>query len=522
MDTEPETWPSAYVRGSEADRQSRFWRSVWRIHFYAGMAVIPIVVTLAITGLLILYTEPINDAFDGELRQVRARAGAVTMDRQVGAVEKAFPKWSVASVTTPRNEHRSTMVVVEREGHAAREVFVDPYSAHVLGSKASGEDLPGLANRIHNNLLVDWKVKLPTAAGVLGDQEGGLFAEMDLGDLVVELLACWGVVMVATGIFLWWPRKAGAGKALFRPRLAKKGRARWRDLHAIPGVIFAGALVFLVTTGLPWSAFWGGNWGYLGDKTNSGYEFPDSPTSPLATAGDLDRFGNRIPWAAAGVAAPASPPAAEHHHAEAAAAVAARPGDESAPAPRVPARVSFRTVARVASAEGMRPGYSIAAPLDEEAEDGAMAYGAFMLANPWPSQLSAQRLLFVDQFTGKTLLDYSGDDYGALGTFTEFGIETHMGTQFGLANRIVMTGACLAVIWSAATAVVMWWKRRPKRRVGLPRRPVDVALQRQLIVFAAVLGVVFPLMGASMLLVLALDRFVIRRITRLRVAFGMR
>lgn len=68
----------------------------------------------------------------------------------------------------------------------------------------------------------------------------------------------------------------------------------------------------------------------------------------------------------------------------------------------------------------------------------------------------------------------------------------------------------------------MWNKRRRKGTLGLPRRPVDVRLQRVLGITAVVLAVIYPLWGLSLIFVLLLDRYLIRRRPRLRSAFGMR
>lgn len=76
-----------------------------------------------------------------------------------------------------------------------------------------------------------------------------------------------------------------------------------------------------------------------------------------------------------------------------------------------------------------------------------------------------------------------------------------MGREFGQPNAIVMGGACLTVIGAAITAPVMWWKRRPKGKLGTPRRPLDPRLPRQALVVAVVLGVIYPLLGLSMLTV---------------------
>ena len=48
---------------------SRRWRSMWRLHVYAGIFAMPFVL-MAATGLVILYTQPIQDAFQADPRSV--------------------------------------------------------------------------------------------------------------------------------------------------------------------------------------------------------------------------------------------------------------------------------------------------------------------------------------------------------------------------------------------------------------------------------------------------------------------
>jgi uncharacterized iron-regulated membrane protein len=40
---------------------SHRWRSLWRIHLYAGVFAMPFIVLMAFTGLVILYTQPLQD-----------------------------------------------------------------------------------------------------------------------------------------------------------------------------------------------------------------------------------------------------------------------------------------------------------------------------------------------------------------------------------------------------------------------------------------------------------------------------
>jgi len=97
-----------------------------------------------------------------------------------------------------------------------------------------------------------------------------------------------------------------------------------------------------------------------------------------------------------------------------------------------------------------------------------------------------------------------------------------MGTQFGWFSRILATAVCLLVFVNIFTAFKMWNRRRRKGTVGIPRRPVDVKMQRRVGIPALILAVIYPLWGATLALVLLFDRFVVRRNTKLRAAFGMR
>ena len=524
--------------GSQSAQASRRWRTVWRIHFYAGMLALPMLVLLALTGLIILYTEPIDNAFGANLRRVVPAGEVVSLDIQRAAVEAAFPDLEVSGVTTPRGAGRATRFTMATEEERFRDVFVNPYSGEVLGSAAQGSGIVGLANRLHGTLNNDSiKVPLPMITGILGD--GPAFASIPVGEIGVEIFACWGLVLAATGIFLWWPRRAGTGKPLFLPSLSrfrKGGRARWRDLHAVPGIVFAGVLIFFVTTGLPWSAYWGDNWAAASSDITPAPAF-DEPASTLARTGDLDRFGNRIDWAVRDVPVPASDPIAgpsdpsgglghpahpDHAPGDAGPGGQSTASPSTVVAPGPPATLGLQQIAEIARIENMQSGYSIALPVDSIEDPAGPVYGSFVLADPWPARLDSSAYVYVDQFSGKTLARTSPFESGTLSMATSFGINTHMGTQFGLVNRIVMTGGALLLLWMAFTAVVMWWKRRPKGRAGMPRRPADVALPRVLKWSAVGMGLVYPLWALSALAMVGVDRFVIRRVDRLRNTFGMR
>jgi uncharacterized iron-regulated membrane protein len=60
----------------------------------------------------------------------------------------------------------------------------------------------------------------------------------------------------------------------------------------------------------------------------------------------------------------------------------------------------------------------------------------------------------------------------------------------------------------------MWWKRRPKGSLGVPPMPLDKRVFRGLIAILVIGGIVFPLVGLSLLIMLALDWFYSRTVRR--------
>ncbi|MFD2351471.1 PepSY domain-containing protein [Nonomuraea ferruginea] len=133
---------------------------------------------------------------------------------------------------------------------------------------------------------------------------------------------------------------------------------------------------------------------------------------------------------------------------------------------------------------------------------------------------SAAQTLHVDQYSGRVLVSYGWDEYGVLAKAVEQGVALHEGRRYGTVNLLVMLGACLALITLVVSGAWMWWKRRPKGRMGAPARPMDRRAAYGVTAIMVVLGVLFPLAGVTMLAVLLLDRLVLRRIPRLAEIVG--
>ena len=71
---------------------------------------------------------------------------------------------------------------------------------------------------------------------------------------------------------------------------------------------------------------------------------------------------------------------------------------------------------------------------------------------------------------------------------------------------------CLMILLSAVSGVVIWWKRKPQGGLGVPPLRHDLPKWKTAMVIMLGLAIVFPLVGASLIVVWVLDRLVLSRL----------
>ena len=320
-------------------------RRIWRLHFWVGLFAAPVLVVLACTGLVILYSQPLDNWLNSDLFTVEHGQETVSLDEQVAvAKQNVGPDYVLDAVTPPDAAGHSTrvdFVAPNAPEYPAGErnltqVFVDPYTGQYLGQRSELSGLVGWANQVHRMFGNDGpKIQLPSLGHLINPSEyPDATIPVGVGNLWMELTAAWIMVLAASGLYLWWPRAIESTKPLLNLRWRKGGRIRWRDLHALTGVVLATVLICYVLSGLTWTRFQGENWRALSSTVapSTGIDAPSTP----AKMGDFDRLGRRIAWAATDDPVYASQ--------------AGGPG--SAP-------LSFTDVDRIAKDEKMIPGYAI-------------------------------------------------------------------------------------------------------------------------------------------------------------------
>ena len=459
---------------------NRFYRSIWRWHFYAGLFVIPFMLMLATTGIIYLFKPQLDALMYHNQMFVQPGGTMLPYTQQLKAAQSVYPDATITKFTPSVTPNRSAEVELTTPKERTLTVFVNPYTGKILGDRDEKYNLQSVARKLHGELMIG-----------------------KIGDYLVELAACWGLVLLITGLYLWLPRRGFTVWGTLLPRWwSKNRRVFWRDLHAVPGFYAVLLVGFLILTGLPWSEFWGKTFSQASNQYPAQI-WNDVPKSTVLT-GSLNRKGETVvPWAVEQLPMPQSSASGHQHHPrqdKASTTVSLEGIPTGTP-------VNLDSVITLAQAKGASAGFNVSLP---KGETGVYTISAF------PDDPTQEVTMHIDQYSGKVLADVRWQDYGLVSKAVELGIAVHMGKYFGLGNQLLMLFACLVVIILCVSGLVMWWQRRPAGRIGAPTMPEYVQQWKTPLEIVAILGLVFPLVGFSLVTVLLLDYLIISRIPVLK------
>jgi len=264
------------------------------------------------------------------------------------------------------------------------------------------------------------------------------------GSWLLELGDGWAIVMIVTGLYLWWPR--GRGLRALWPRFRAGSRALLRDLHACVAVWFSIVFLFFLISALPWTAFWGGR--LLSTiESNTGQA---SPAGFSPGGASVSRFAGTLQSLQQSVSAAR------------AAGVQGELDVRLAPWPGAPLFITNTHVS--------------------------------------PSQ---DRTVLADAQEGSLQGDYRNQDLPVIPRFVALGIHVHQ-ADFGAANVWLNTAFAASLIWLCITGVLSWWNRRPADKLGAPPK-VAARVPKAVLVAGVVLCIVLPLLGASVLMIVVTE-----------------
>jgi uncharacterized iron-regulated membrane protein len=409
------------------------WRGLWRWHFHAGLLCIPFVAVLALTGSIYLFKPQIDALADRDVDSLALSGRRASGERHIAAALASLPGSKLFVYEVPAEPDDAVRVHLYGADGAGRIVYVHPHTLSILKTVPHTSRFTEIVRMIHGELLAG------KAGGVL-----------------VELAASWALIMLGTGLFLWWPREGNGIAGALYPRVNRGSRVFWRDLHAVSGLWISALALFLLITALPWTTVTGEN------------------------------IGKVRAWVAASAQEWSLSSADEHaaHHRQAATDAVATP-------------LSIDQVIARVTPLALDPPVRLYLPNQDQPH--------------WRVRSETQnrprvRELHLHEVTGELLHEDRFADKTPLDKAIHVGIAAHEGQLFGIANQLLGLFTALGLITICVSAVVMWWRRRPGGSLGVPApRVAEFRIGPALTAGIIAVALLLPVLGVSVLILWILD-----------------
>lgn len=396
---------------------------LWKWHFIAGIISLPFIMILALTGGIYLFKDNYEAPKQAHIKTVESTGKKQSFDAQY-KVAQSHSKMPLTEMVIPTGDNQATEFVSGRFSHK-NSVFVNPYTNTLQGKISPKDSDMHTVRKLHGELLL------------------GKF-----GTKIVELVASWMLVLILTGLYIYWPSKKEGLKALVRLRFKEGKHVFYRDLHALLGFWMSILLLMTLAGGFPWTDVFGSNFKWFQGVTDTG--FPKgwdghgmNSTTNNNNVLSLDQMVNK---------------------------------------------------ANNLNLEGIT---SIVLPKNEKK--------VFSVYNT-TFNLDLQQKFHFDQYSGKLIKAYKWSDVGILMRGRMWFMAFHQG-QFGKTNFAVMLFVAIALFIISLAGLLSYVKRKPKNKIGVPKVSKKFKVGYGIIALIAVLGIVFPLFGTSVLLIILGEYF---------------
>ncbi|CAL2106985.1 Uncharacterized iron-regulated membrane protein [Tenacibaculum sp. 190524A02b] len=390
---------------------------LWKWHFLAGIISLPFVLVLSITGAVYLFNPEVEKEVKSKAQLVSKKQGKLISYQKQWQVAKKNMKKRPTAMIIPNEKGMGVEFVSGRFSHKSS-LFVDPYTGNAMGSFSPKSTWMYTVRKLHGELL------------------GG-----KVGTKIVELIACWMIVLIITGLYVWWPFKRGI-QGVFTIRFKEGKRILFRDMHAVLGFWMSFLLLLTLAGGLPWTDVFGGNFKWVQKVTNTGY-----PKT----------------WSGRGLKSE----------------VGEKP-------------LSLDDMFLIAKKQNLEGVISIGLPKSEAS--------TFSVSNE-TYNLGARKMLHFDQYTGALIKSHVWSDVGVLMRARMWVMAFHQG-QFGSWNWCLMFGIAIVLTIMSLAAIISYLYRKPKDGFGVPKVSKGFKLSTAFVVLIGLVAIVLPLFGVSLVLLI--------------------
>ena len=175
------------------------------------------------------------DGRDGENISVNVPINGqiLSLKEQSSSIFAIHPTGKIVEFLNSPAANRVNVFRVNLEDKSQIMVAVNPYDAQVVETWQRRTGWYDLADNIHGDLLL----------GTTGDR-------------ILEIAAGFAIVLLITGLYMWWPRGKGLQLPII-PKLSLNPKQFYKDLHSFFGVYGAVFILMFLLSGMSWTGIWG-------------------------------------------------------------------------------------------------------------------------------------------------------------------------------------------------------------------------------------------------------------------------
>lgn len=213
-----------------------FKRIASQLHLWLGVSSGLVVFIVALTGSILVFEEELEPVIYPEFHLVEAPKdqSPLSLDKLRSIVTKTYPKQRIARIAIEPHPGR-TVIFGLVKGKKEKDIFsvaVNPYTAEITDTRRENESFFHIVLQLHRYLCME-----------------------DTGKAITGIATILFIVIMITGLVLWWPNRKQTKQRFTIKWNAKFKRLNW-DLHAVFGFYVLPFTFLIALTGLVWSYKW--------------------------------------------------------------------------------------------------------------------------------------------------------------------------------------------------------------------------------------------------------------------------
>lgn len=229
-------------------KKKGFKHWIGKLHLWLGMASGLIVLLLSVTGCIYVFSVEITEALRDDVMYVsEVKTAPIAVSKLWDDTqEKIGDKFKISSVKVSKDPKKTYIFGCYKGNEDAltyfgtidyyQSIYVNPYSGEILAVYDEEMDFFNIVKFLH------WSLLFSTA----------------IGQQIVGWSTFIFVIMLITGIILWWPKNKAARKQRFK--FQWKETTQWKrknyDIHNIFGFYIATIALIIAFTGMVWAFTW--------------------------------------------------------------------------------------------------------------------------------------------------------------------------------------------------------------------------------------------------------------------------